>query len=891
MTLSNRLKFAFSYALLAVVLLASASATAIAQEPDKKPWKVIIGSWNLQNFGDKKSGIAGNEPKDELLRKIADIAKNHHIIFFQEVQGSGRSITDPDRGLRAYMPEDWVCAWVSERSNARGNRERFSYCLSPTPTYEGGGPVVVQPSPVKIDFLIGGDRMALDGTLSDPQDIWARPPSLVTIEVPRPDDPNLIIDIYDNHLRPRYGPQSCCRPPGVDVAASRYQSVANELLSLEGNLVPGDGGVLVLGDLNADCKYYAKIHRDGKFTSDDWTWWIDYGVRTNAVAKKASCAYDRFIGNAEVAEHYLWHGIHSIGINQFHNGYRVSDHYKISLTLGHENEGQPLPALVAVSTAESESTNIKKRKQISDNAASGGGGKKRKITVNATNLNGKVAPGTSTKLYIVAYDQNIHYGGLVDIPLKDIEDNPITLKVDSDGTLSDDLNWDDPDPGAYKMVLDVNADGTLNVYKGDIVNSDSEIDILVHPADFHSDVVTLGDNGLLREVFFEDKARNIYGLAKELPRNEDVIGYVISHKLFSREFESWDDYREKKVDFDSHITFSNHWSSREAYEHAKERLHLENYAVPVNIIYGPVYRGRLKLADKQLPLATDNNGRLFATIWKEPSVLFNLRVLGRRIARLPLDPDNVPGTCEEAWESDNPDLHRLCNVGNSFSDYYGTRFNFVIVFDKHEDGKVVQDFLVDTYSIKNLQGFFDYPSNQELGPGGGKSPAIQEYQDFLSARLNLVPPLSQDHGFDQETENASRRYLGQVNLSRHDFSKRVKVDAQIGFHVIDRDTFEQSHAFESGFFKFDHYYNGNEILIEDEDEDEDEASVDEASVVVETCNAQLAARIKAPDGGSLRVSARNSAIMTDGFVADSSGNVHVILEANPAAASRSGQGC
>ena len=856
------------HALLAALLLTTASSPVVAQAPNQdKDWEVVIGSWNLRCFGDRKSGIKPKKERGELMARIADISKNHHIIFFQEVQGSGRSITDPDDGLQHYMPDDWVCDWVSEKTRPSGNSERFSYCLNTTaPTYAGGGPVSVISNP-PIDYVVRSELIPNIGN-KDPQHVWARPPSVITISIPRPGDEEgpLIIDVYDNHLRPAYPSKrknkkkkedqtDACpseleqsgRPEWMDQEAPRFQSVADELLALQNNLQPTDNGILILGDLNADCKYFHEDRRPGKFDSDEWTWWIKYRTRTNVIAR-GKCAYDRFIGNKAVKIHYRSHHIEydEIDKKKKEDGVLVSDHYKISLTLGGTEKSRPKAVLLAAPVMDGAGTkNPKKRKQAYG-GSSESAKKPKKIDAGVRNLDGKLPAGTQTRLYIVEYNKSLHYAGPVDIPLKDISDEPVMLEVDPDGEIEDELTWPDPEPGAYKMVLDVDADGILNVYKGDIVNSDTEIDILIGRDDYQSDVLALGDDVRPQDLFFVGKTRNIYGLAKDLPvkENKDVTGYVIAHKLLPESWDGWESFRDAKNN------------------------KLADYAVPVNIVHGPIWTYRLKLEDKQIPLTADDNKNLFATIWKRPSALFNQYVSTRRIERRPPLPETIRGSCEDAWKSEDKDLRTICNVDNSFSDHYGTRFNFVI--DVDNDGSFGENDVVDTYDIDDLATYFSIDGIEELGPDVDDQPAaVQEYKDFLSARLNLVPPLCRNNLYDEQTKQASKRYLQKEVLTKDDFLSTVTADAEIGFHLVDRETFERSHYFTSRYRQVDDYsadhvrYNsGVTSSLEGDDVDINKITAGngvEASVRVD--NAELRGPIEMGEDTSLTFSASSGTLL------------------------------
>lgn len=787
------------------ILLITAGAVGPVSAEDI-PWNVRIGSWNLKNFGESKAGFKNNVDRSALMRRIADISQQDHIIFFQEIQGTGRSVKGPVRGLQHFMPAGWVCNWVSQRSTQRGNGERYSYCLSPSSTYTDGPPVRVTS---RVDYLAeGGPYEAVNGSTTVPvTDIWARPPLLTTIEVPLPEGETFEIQVYDNHLKPRY--RSGPRVAGVDPNETRNSSVANELLALEKNLRPRNQGALILGDLNADCTYFSEAKKNGKFeVANGWTWWIDFGVRTNVLAD-AACAYDRFITNAAVTTHVAvsddgskkGYEIETQGIHETLNGKLVSDHYKVSLLLEGVKKKQPVappaPVPVLISDAgfsgddSGPSNNTRaKRKHASGpsfpNAMSAWApNKKTKNSFNAQNLTTWLAAGTSANLYIVKYDAAIDYGGVVDVALKDArsDNGPTPVIVAPDGTFGGDVQWEDAPAGSYKLVLDVNKDGILSIKGGDIVNRNSGIDLLLYPTDFHSNIVTLGDNGLLRELFSEDRARNIYGLATGLAPNTVYTGYVISRKLLSQKtgWKSWADAKRSGLS------------------------DLAKFAVPVNQRYGPVLIDELRSTDKVITIASDARGHAFLPIWKKPAVNYNMRALATKPAAVSWRPDPSDSSeedpCLTAWKGKDENLKTVCNVGHSFSDTYGTAFNFVIDLD--HDGDFSTGDLVDTYDIGDMETYFGEQGHDNLGPDANGSPAISEYKDFLNARLNLIPPLDPGPNYTDETKAASQKYACSEYLTRNEFAALVTPDAGVGFHVVDRDVYLDVKNFHSGFYKYE----------------------------------------------------------------------------------------
>lgn len=119
------------------------------------------------------------------------------------------------------------------------------------------------------------------------------------------------------HLPPKYN-DSFERPPysfyfiigdlhaTVTVMHTKPTETENELSKLEELIeeiiIPQD--LIVLGDLNADCRYYSTPPKDFK----NWTWVIPDDADTT-VSPNTDCAYDRIIINENAAEHLIDWGI------------------------------------------------------------------------------------------------------------------------------------------------------------------------------------------------------------------------------------------------------------------------------------------------------------------------------------------------------------------------------------------------------------------------------------------------------------------------------------------------------------------------------------------------------------------------------------------------------
>jgi len=114
-----------------------------------------------------------------------------------------------------------------------------------------------------------------------------------------------------------------------------------------------------------------------------------------------------------------------------------------------------------------------------------------------------------------------------------------SVKINSNGTFTSPVTWSNPIAGEYNVILDVNND---NIYNSttDLIDYSDEIGFIVADSTTgHNDIIHLGDNGLEREVYNVNIAKNIYTLAKNLPMNSTVDIYTISERLLKINNPKW----------------------------------------------------------------------------------------------------------------------------------------------------------------------------------------------------------------------------------------------------------------------------------------------------------------------------------------------------------------
>ena len=87
----------------------------------------------------------------------------------------------------------------------------------------------------------------------------------------------------------------------------------------------------MLGDFNADCRYFNEASYSSVFSSGEYTWIIKNGEDTTV--SKTDCTYDRIVTTLTVNEDYAGKN----GVYRFDNVYgfdrkqakKVSDHYPV----------------------------------------------------------------------------------------------------------------------------------------------------------------------------------------------------------------------------------------------------------------------------------------------------------------------------------------------------------------------------------------------------------------------------------------------------------------------------------------------------------------------------------------------------------------------------------
>ncbi len=747
------------------------SAQAVGAQDHK--WDLTVASWNLLNFSLSKATLPAGGDRANLLTRMGTIAGAYDIVVFQEVLGTGASVTNH---LINYLPAGYACNHVSAASGRVGRQERYAVCAPPA---NADGTIAIAPL---TDYSTTGiNYLAANGTMQPAPNVWMRPPIIATVTF-TPNDQvfaPVTFGLYTNHTKPAYGYSANARPPGTVAGAPNSSSVHYELRAIEQN--QGAGALrMLIGDLNADCASYPVSWRGQDFAAG-WTWYIDYGQRTNTAVGTA-CAYDRIILNNALNAYYRDHDVDydHYGNATRVNNKRISDHYLVWVRLGERRKAKR-PALTAAASAPVTAAN-----------------KRRKFTVSKTvNVTGSgLQPSLKkAKVYITTYSTARNYKSNFTYSLQDVRGAPTAVTTDANGNLEQTVFWSRPQSGAYVFVFDANGDGKFALANGDFANFDIQADILV-TADTtgHNNLVTLGDNMVLRDVFDLGQAYNVYALAKNLPASTTGHAYVVSDLLLKKAgYNSWAAARAAKID-------------------------LPTYSIPIQLAgSGMIETSQLTDDQRRQAFTSNSDGETFFSVWTRPAQLMSATVNYRAPPGSVFkpqyagsgDPPNSPADtgyigdpCANAFSSGDANFRKACNLGFLFANHYGNAFT--VVLDLDGDGKLGPNDPIDIRDTGDMKTYFDQPGNTVLGANANGNPAVSEYKEYLERALSVT--LSNNNTYDQATRQASSRYACGPELSKTDFDTLIVPDSQTGFRVLDDDAYHSERSQGSGLYQFDNAF-------------------------------------------------------------------------------------
>lgn len=246
-----------------IILMVLSNSDVSTQAPTNySKDSISIVSWNLQRFGDSK------ESNQTLMNEYYNVLKPYDIIFIQE-------ITDNDGSAFTKLCNmfDNMNCYISSRAGTTTYKEQYGVIY-------------------RQDIVSTFKDYSPDGLGR-----WERPPLEQKINIY-----NYSLNIFNIHLKP--------------------DDVDRELTNLY-DIVPKDGNVIVLGDLNADCSYYDNT---ASTQFDDWYWLIQDNEDTTV--GNSACAYDRILSSQNLYPLVLETKIIKEGITS-----GMSDHYPIMVRL------------------------------------------------------------------------------------------------------------------------------------------------------------------------------------------------------------------------------------------------------------------------------------------------------------------------------------------------------------------------------------------------------------------------------------------------------------------------------------------------------------------------------------------------------------------------------
>lgn len=218
--------------------------------PQKKTNNTRIANFNIQIFGDKK--ITNTENVEYYIETI----NQFDILFIQEIRDKdGSSFIELCTKLPGYKCTN------SSRAGRSFIKEQYG---------------IIYKNDIQLVDL-------QDYQTKDPDDIFEREPVAVTFKLDSEE-----ITIYNIHTKP------------LDVQAELQE--LERIIHANSNIE--EDNIIILGDLNADCRYY----NPGKETEfDSWIWLIEDEEDTTVGA--THCAYDRIIINRNLEDNIIQTGI------------------------------------------------------------------------------------------------------------------------------------------------------------------------------------------------------------------------------------------------------------------------------------------------------------------------------------------------------------------------------------------------------------------------------------------------------------------------------------------------------------------------------------------------------------------------------------------------------
>ena len=314
-----------SFALSLVMCVACAAGSG---EPS-----LLIGAFNVQVFGDSKSS------KPAVMQRLVRIIRRYDIILVQEVRdkdgsAAAKLLSDINDGAESSgVRGEAFKLLLGERLGRSNSKEQYAWFYRDAR---------VRPINASVDAV------------PDPRDVWEREPMLVYWDT-RPQSSLTLTSSFSEDPA-SVDPTHIFATLGIHVDPDDAVREIDELVGpVDKALADGLAGlgVLVLGDLNADCSYLTKtewkcIREDTCSTTqmrlwdpNKYVWLLNDTVDTTT--SNSDCAYDRFVyaPPAPCANEMCSDRISGVGVYNFQREFslsqedakEVSDHFPIELRI------------------------------------------------------------------------------------------------------------------------------------------------------------------------------------------------------------------------------------------------------------------------------------------------------------------------------------------------------------------------------------------------------------------------------------------------------------------------------------------------------------------------------------------------------------------------------
>ncbi|CAH1776661.1 unnamed protein product [Owenia fusiformis] len=267
-------------------------------QTETKPEGYMIGSFNIQIFGDTKAS------KADVMEVLSKIIQRYDIIFIQEIRdATGDAIEKLLSLTNSEGPEQYAVV-VSERLGRSNSKEQYAYM-----------------------YRLSTTKVTYAYVFDDTEDIFEREPYIVEFSAENAAVPQFVL-------------------AGIHVKPSDALAELNALAQVKTDIINrlNTDEVVFMGDFNADCSYLNAGERDALvLKSSDYYWPI--GADVDTTVSNSNCAYDRFIFvNSSEMRTYLKAG--SAKPFLFDKEYSlsrelalaISDHYPIEMEMYREGQ-------------------------------------------------------------------------------------------------------------------------------------------------------------------------------------------------------------------------------------------------------------------------------------------------------------------------------------------------------------------------------------------------------------------------------------------------------------------------------------------------------------------------------------------------------------------------